>query len=109
MKAAALAYATRLAWSVFQVAADCRSPLKGEGFEHGCHTATCDPAKIERRWSMHPAANVALATGPASHVFVLDVDVKTEDGRATLAVLEDENGWLAETWTARTPSGGQHV
>ena len=109
MKAAALAYATRLGWSVFQVASDCRSPLKGEGFEHGCHTATRDPAEIERRWSMHPAANLALATGPASDVFVLDVDVKTEDGRTTLAVLEDENGWLPETWTARTPSGGQHV
>ena len=109
MKEAALAYALRLGWRGFPVAGDCRSPIKGTGFEHGCHTATNDPAEIERRWSLHPTANIALATGTGSGVFVLDVDVKALDGRTTLAVLEDENGWLPETWTARTPSGGQHI
>lgn len=109
MMSAALAYAGRLGWAVFPVAADCRTPIRGEGFEHGVLDATSDLTEIERRWTLHPSANVALACGERSGILALDVDVKGADGFASLAELEDENGWLPETCQTRTPSGGAHL
>jgi hypothetical protein len=111
MEAAAVAYAERLGFAVFGVAADCRTPLVREGwFEHGCHDASKDPAEVRRRWrEAHPRANVAVATGDPSGVFVLDIDRKGDvDGFASLARLEAEHGPLPETWRTRTPSGGEH-
>ena len=109
MKAAALAYAQRFGWRVFPVALDGRTPIKGEGYEHGCHTATADPAEIERRWSRHPTANIALATGAPSGVLGLDVDCKAADGFTSLAELEVAHGPLPLSWRSQTPSGGAHI
>ncbi len=109
MMAAAMAYAGQLGWPVFLTAADCRTPIADVGFEHGVHDATADPAEINRRWLLHRSANIALACGERSGLLVLDVDVKGADGRTTLALYEEEHGWLPETWTVRTPSGGQHI
>lgn len=90
-------------WAVFPVAADCRVPL----IDGGCHAATTDadrlPLLFERR------SNIALACGPRSGVFVLDVDNKAADGWATLDALEKEHGELPPTWRVATPSGGAHL
>ncbi|MCR5874384.1 bifunctional DNA primase/polymerase [Phenylobacterium sp. J426] len=97
--------------AVFGVAADCRAPIKREGwFEHGCKDASKDILEVQRRWTRaHPTANIAVATGEASGVFVLDIDCKEGgDGYATLARLEAEFGELPPTWRSRTPSGGEH-
>lgn len=62
-----------------------------------------------RRW---PRCALALATGAASGVLVLDVDTPAghgTDGRTALARLEAELGPLPSTATARTPSGGVHL
>lgn len=109
--AAAAAYPEKLGFAVFGVGRDCRTPLVAKGqFEHGCHDATKDVAEVMRRWTeVHPGANVAVATGDVSGVFVLDIDAKGDvDGFASLASLEASFEPLPETWRSRTPSGGEH-
>lgn len=110
MLAAALAYAQDLGFHVFGVAADCRTPIKVVGqYEHGVHDATGDAVEIRRRWTRHPVANIALACGRESGVFVLDIDAKGGvDGFASLAQLERLNTPLPQTWTSVTPSTGEH-
>lgn len=98
----ALAYAA-FGFAIFPVAADCRTPL----VPHGCHDATRDPDELRRVWRQ--GCNLSMATGKPSGVFVLDVDTKTVDGIETLALLEDERGWLPETWESATPSAGRHL
>lgn len=110
MMGAAISYAERLGFYVFGVADDCRVPIKVKGqYEHGCHDATNDPDEIRRRWTRHPKANIAVACGAGSGVFVLDIDCKGEvDGFASLAQLVAQHGPLPESWLSITPSGGEH-
>ena len=70
--------------------------------------ATTDPIQIETWWSRRPNANIGVATGKKSDVWVLDVDVK-HDGLASLDKLAAESGedWLP-TMTALTGSFGLH-
>lgn len=103
MKAAAQALAS-LGLAVFAVAADCRRPVRA----HGYKDATKAHDAIEAVWRRHPRANVAVACGAVSGVFVLDVDVKGENGLRTLANLEATHGPLPPTWRTITPSGGRH-
>ena len=72
-----LAYASRHRWRVFPIGRDCRTPLCA----HGCYDASAERYEIDRLFQGRPDANVALACGPASGVFALDVDVKGADGR----------------------------
>lgn len=113
-----VAYATDLGLALHPTAADCRTPLLGrdkdaDGREipntGGANKASKDPALIRDWWTRWPQANVACATGAPSGVWVLDVDVKGEDGRATLRTLQEDHGPLPETWVAKTPSGGRHI
>lgn len=62
-----------------------------------------DEAQIRAWWKAKPDANIAVATGPASGVFVLDVD--GERGAATLAALQATHGPLPETWRSVTGKG----
>jgi hypothetical protein len=63
---AALAYAS-LGYRVFPCVPGKKRPLTARGFKD----ATLDPLVIQRWWSAHPAANVAIAT---DGLFVIDVD-----------------------------------
>lgn len=110
MLASAVAYVERLGFHVFGVGADCKSPIKVIGqYEHGVHDATGDADEVRRRWTRHPHANIALACGPDSGVFVLDLDAKgSVDGFASLDRLEKLNAPLPITWTAQTPNAGEH-
>jgi hypothetical protein len=78
--------------------------------EHGFHDATTDVARVESWWRDSPAANIGVATGAASGVVVVDVDVHGPInghgamGRARQAGLVD--GWLL---LVATPSGGTHA
>ena len=106
--AAAADYAAELGWRVFLVARDCRTPIKGQGFEHGVHDATDDPAELRRRFALHPHANLALACGAG--LLALDIDAKGGvDGFAALAELEAEFEPLPVTARSSTPSGGAHL
>jgi putative DNA primase/helicase len=91
--------------AVFPVAGDCRRPLTA----HGCKDASRDAEVIQRWWSRWPAANLAVACGAVSGVFVLDVDVKGANGRCTLGELVAAHGELPLSWRTATPSGGLHV
>lgn len=76
---------------------------------HGVKDASIDPSEI-RAWADRlPEANIGIATGSASSLFVMDVDPRN-GGCQTLTALEHEFGALPETATVSTggPDGGQH-
>jgi len=96
---AAIAYAAR-GWHVFP----CRPRSKQPATPHGCKDATTDVQRITRYWQRVPDANVAIATGQASGIWVLDVDAP--DGIASLRELEQRYTKLPRTITQRTGGGG---
>jgi putative DNA primase/helicase len=74
---------------------------------HGVKEATTDLETIRGWWRQWPNANIGLATGVKSGVFVLDIDPKS-GGSHNLEELEDAYGGLPGTLTQRTGSNGQH-
>jgi hypothetical protein len=99
---AALAYARR-GWSVFPCRPRDKRPATRNGFKDG----TVDKGRIVAGWTRAPLANVAIVTGVASGVIVLDVDPRN-GGNESLAELERRYGELPETPTVRTGGGGHH-
>lgn len=100
-----------LGWGVFPLAARSKIPQipKKDG-GRGCHDATTDTGQIEAWWLKWPSANVGIATGPVSSIWVLDVDPNTSpEGAAWLAEMEAENGPLPDTPEARTLKSGRHL
>lgn len=82
----------------------CRDVAKHPLTEHGVKDATRDAEQLKKYFTgPYEIANVAIATGEPSGVWVLDVD----DAKA-LAALEAVNGPLPKTWTAETGGGGRH-
>lgn len=73
----------------------------------GCNAATTDPGTIERWWREGPDYNIAIATGPASGVFVVDLD--GIDAEAELRRLEAQHNVLPATVEAITPRPGRHI
>ena len=72
--------------------------------------ATTDTRTIKRWWRKWPKANVGVACGPESGIFVLDVDLKNgKNGENSLKALERKHGKLPETREHRTPTGGRHL
>ncbi len=104
MLRAALVYATKFGFALFP----CRMRGKDPLTKHGVKEASKDPATIRAWWKRWPKANIAIATGAASGIVVLDADEKV-GGRETLATLEEENGRLPEAPTVLTGGGGLHV
>jgi len=62
--------------------------------------------EISKWWRDKPTANIAVITGPASGILVLDVD--GDEGREALRELEARNSPLPETWRSRT-GNGEHI
>jgi putative DNA primase/helicase len=85
----------------------CASPAKHPLTPHGFKDATTDPGIISAWWQRWPSANVAIATGAASNLFVLDAD--GAEGLAALAELERLHGPLPRGPRVRTPGGGLHL
>lgn len=114
---AALEYATRYQWRVFPAwwphdgrcacGTGCgKSAAKHPLTRSGVHDASTDPDVIRTWWARWPLANVAIATGRASGLVVIDLDVRPgKDGRASLRSI----GPMPLTATARTGSGGLHL
>lgn len=102
----ALVYAAAYDWPVF--------PVNGKvpRVRNGLHDATVDAERIGRWWDMWPNAGIAVRTGKASNLLVLDVDAAAEpgqpDGREVLRDHELEHGDLPRTPCAVTGSGGAH-
>lgn len=84
----------------------CRPRDKLPATARGCKDAVTDPAVIEMWWRQDPNYNIAIATGAASHIFVLDID--DTDAESVLRQLEAEHGALPATVESIT-SRGRHL
>ncbi len=97
--------ATRYAlfgWHVFPIKPGQKTPLT----EHGCLDATTDANQILAWWTKWPDANVAVACGKTSGIYVVDVDVSEGvDGYKSLNKFPS----LSDTVMQFTPSGGFHA
>ena len=82
--------------------AACPSTAKHPIFDKWGEKATTSGADIAEIWLAHPDANVGIATGSRSGVWVLDVD----DLGAWVALLDGRAE--PETYTVQTGSGGRH-
>ncbi len=72
------------------------------------HDATTDPVLIGEWWRRSPAANVGIATGAASGLVVVDVDLP-KGGRKSLQALVAAGHQLAPTLTSHTGGRGLHL
>jgi hypothetical protein len=102
MLRAALTYSSRFGFAVFP----CWPRAKIPATAHGCKEATGDPRQICAWWQRHADANLAIATGPASGIVVLDVD-PPHHGDESLQALEARYGSLPETPQVLTGYGFQ--
>lgn len=87
--------------------AGCKSPCKhplGALVRDGCHDATREPDTIRRWWSEYPDANIGIATGAPSGVWVFDVD-EGSGGDVSLASLVEQHGPVPGTLRVRTGRG----
>jgi hypothetical protein len=72
--------------------------------------ATTDATTIRAWWTEHPTDGIGIATGSASGLFVVDLDMKHgHDGIGTFLALEREHGEAPPTWRSMTANGGAHV
>ena len=62
---------------------------------HGYKDATTDPSKIMTWWPPSSSANIGIATGKSSGVFVPDID-PLHGGATALATLEERHGALIQ-------------
>jgi hypothetical protein len=84
----------------------CRPRDKRPATANGLKDATTDLGVIQAWWAQQPDSNIAIATGPASGIFVVDVDGL--DAEAALRRLEAEHGALPATVEAIT-ARGRHI
>jgi hypothetical protein len=90
--------------AVFPCGARAKHPIT----PHGCKDATTDRAVIRSWWRVDPEANLGLATGAISGIFVLDVD-PDHGGEGSLASLLGCHGPLPPTVVSLTGGGGKHL
>jgi hypothetical protein len=84
----------------------CRPRTKWPACPHGCKDATLDPEVVTGWWTANPHANIGVATGEISKVFVVDAD--GTDGQAELRKLECKHGELPPTLQVVTANGVHH-
>jgi hypothetical protein len=70
--------------------------------------ATTDVAKIRRYWKSHPDHGIGICTGPASGIFIIDID-PDDGGDDSFAALEAKYGKLPDTVEAVTGGNGRHL
>jgi P4 family phage/plasmid primase-like protien len=93
-------------------AAPCVSAGKHPSQNNWPDQATSDTDQIIRIWGEHPLANVGIATGAVSGIFVIDVDegIRTngdyKQGVESKMNLEEEYGQFTPTFTVQTGGGG---
>ena len=97
---AALSYAQN-GWPVFPL--HNKIPFKDS---QGYKDATTDEQQIQTWWTLHPTANIGLATGEKSGVIVLDID--PPEGHYSLQELQSQHSPLPETRRSRTGNKGLH-
>lgn len=91
-----------------------RKSYKSAAFSNGrAWGATTNPMEIARDWQSWPDANIGIACGPKSGIFVIDLDNESHgpgiNGIGEWERLQREHGPAPETVEVVTPSGGIHV
>jgi hypothetical protein len=107
---AALEYAA-LGWEVFPAPPGKKQSHKSEAHSGAKWGKTTDPDEIRRDFRKWPNANVAIVTGAASGIFVIEADTVEGhgvDGLASMRELEATHGPFPETLMAMSPSGSIH-
>lgn len=99
---AAIRYVER-GWAVIPVTAGRRRPIETDW----PNRLARDAAAVRQFWAWYPHANVGIATGAPSGLWVLDVDPQN-GGDVALAGLVQAYGQLPETYIVRTGGGGVH-
>jgi len=84
----------------------CESVAKHPITKNGLKDATDDEDQIRAWWTKHPEANIGVATGADSSIWVVDVDTK-ENGIANFAALPGSRDLV--TVEQVTGSGGRHL
>ncbi len=100
---AALQYAD-LGWYVFPLVPGQKIPRT----PHGVKDATTDKKQIEEWWTKWPNANIAVACGKTSGVYVIDVDESKRGGISGRVSLKEFPN-LPFTIIQNTPRGGFHA
>lgn len=105
---AAIEYATKYRWAVFPVKQD-KTPYT----PHGCLDAKTDIGAIRSWWKKWPDANIGVATGEASELLVVDLDIDKDkglDGFDELTRWQNEHKKdLPDTVMSITGRGGYHL
>lgn len=118
---AALSYAER-GWQVLPLtwiedgacscgSIDCKSPGKHPLTRDGARGASSGLAKVRGWWRRWPKANIGIATGPGSELWVLDLDTPKDgeaDGAEALWRLQIEHGPHGGAEVV-TGGGGRHL
>ena len=81
----------------------CTHPGKHPRTPNGVKDATIDRKTIKAWWNKWPSANIGIATGRVSDIFVLDVD--GDVGKASLKKLKARHGSLPKTVAVKTGRG----
>jgi len=80
-----------------------KHPMTADGFK----SASTDPAAVQRMFrGQRSSANIGVATGPASGIWVLDVEAA---GLPILDELQQRHGTLPTTVSSFTGGGGRHL
>jgi putative DNA primase/helicase len=82
---------------------NCAHPGKHPRTPHGVKDATTRKTQIREWREKWPDANIGIATGGCSGIFVLDID--GEIGKASLRDLKVQHGPLPKTLTVKTGKG----
>lgn len=88
--------------------ANCTRPGKHPATRHGVKDATGNLDVISNQLIARPKLNLAVATGKASGIVVLDID-RRNGGDESFAALEAALGPLLSTWTLRTGDGAHLI
>lgn len=89
---------------IIPIRADDKRPLTPNGYKD----ATDDIQQIKSWWKSYPKANIGIATGQLSNLFVLDVDKRpNKDGMIAFEKMQKLLGDF-DTYMTATPSGGLH-
>jgi len=99
LRDAAVYYADVRGWAVFPLKPRAKEPLVAGAYK----AATSDLAQVRAWWTQWPDANIGLATGERSGVFVLDID--GPEGFASFDQLEAEHGEVPDTQWVSTGKG----
>src|SRR5690242_20941646 len=106
----ALAYAVERGWAVFPCRWDGGPRLRKTPLtRNGCKDASRDPTMVRQWWARFPAALIGLATGQASGLAILDIDVKVPQANGFDSLADLGYSILTDTPMAHTESGGVHV